>query len=156
MTVAEWCLFGAALLPLLTLAPTKALAPREFDNANPRDLSFYEQPIRKRALGAHSNGFEVFPFFAVAVLLAELKHSPQHWLDGLAIAFLSIRVAYVVAYVADRPTLRTTLWNVAFACNVGIFFLSGFGVPGAVVAMLLGICFAAAVWGVLIFGPARD
>lgn len=82
MTIAEWCLFGAALLPLLTLAPTKAMAPKEFDNANPRDPSFYQEPIRRRALGAHANGFEVFPFFAASVLLAELKHSPQHWLDA--------------------------------------------------------------------------
>jgi len=40
MTVAEWCLFGVIVLALLTLAPVKPLAGREFDNANPRDPSF--------------------------------------------------------------------------------------------------------------------
>jgi uncharacterized MAPEG superfamily protein len=69
MTGAEWCLFGAVLLYLVTLAPTKGLAPREFDNANPRDPKFFEHPVRKRALGAHINGIETFPFFAAAVLL---------------------------------------------------------------------------------------
>jgi uncharacterized MAPEG superfamily protein len=142
MTLAEWCLFGAIVLALLTLAPVKPLAGREFDNANPRDPSFYEKPVRRRALGAHINGLETFPFFAVSILLAEFRHSPQSWIDGLAIAFLLTRLCFVAAYIGDRATLRTTLWNAAMAFNLGIFFLSGFGVPGAIIATLIGIAFA--------------
>jgi uncharacterized MAPEG superfamily protein len=149
MTGAEWCLFGAVLLYLVTLAPTKGLAPREFDNANPRDPKFFEQPIRKRALGAHINGIETFPFFAAAVLLAEFRHAPQDWVDGLALAFLLTRVAFVAAYVGDRPTLRTVLWNAAFAFNLGLFFLSGYGLRGALVATTIGIAWALALWPML-------
>ena len=134
MTIAEWCLLGAVMLYLLTLAPAKALALREFDNANPRDPDFYEHPVRKRALGAHINGIETFPFFAAAVLLAEFRDAPQQWTDGLAVAFLVARIAFVGAYLANRPTLRTVLWNAAMAFNLGIFFLSVFGVKGATVA----------------------
>ncbi|MEO7364976.1 MAG: MAPEG family protein [Sphingomicrobium sp.] len=155
MTIAEWCLFGSVMLYLLTLAPTKALAPRVFDNANPRDPSFYAHPVRKRVLGAHINGIETFPFFAAAVLLAEFRNAPQDWIDGLALAFLVTRIAFVAAYVADRPTLRTVLWNVAMAFNIGIFFLSGFGVSGAVVATLVGLSFAAALWPLLSIGAKR-
>jgi uncharacterized MAPEG superfamily protein len=142
MTVAEWCLFGAIVLALLTLAPVKPLAGLEFDNANPRDPHFYEKPVRRRALGAHTNGLETFPFFAVSILLAEFRHSPQAWIDSLAVAFLLTRLAFVAAYVGNRPTLRTTLWNAAMAFNLGIFFLSGFGVSGAIIASLIGIAFA--------------
>jgi uncharacterized MAPEG superfamily protein len=142
MTVAEWCLFGAIMLALITLAPVKPLAGREFDNANPRDPHFYEKPIRRRALGAHVNGLETFPFFAVSILLAEFRHSPQSWIDGLAVAFLLTRLGFVAAYISDRPALRTTFWNAAMAFNLGIFFLSGFGVFGATVAMLIGMVFA--------------
>jgi uncharacterized MAPEG superfamily protein len=149
MTGAEWCLFGAVLLYLVTLAPTKGLAPREFDNANPRDPKFFEQPIRKRALGAHINGIETFPFFAAAVLLAEFRHAPQDWVDGLALAFLLTRVAFVAAYVGDRPTLRTVLWNAAFAFNLGLFFLSGYGLRGALIATAIGIAWALALWPML-------
>ena len=155
MTIAEWCLFGAVILYLLTLAPTKALAPREFDNANPRDLRFYEHPIRKRVLGAHINGIETFPFFAAAILLAEFRNASQNWIDGLALAFLVTRIAFVLAYVADRATLRTVLWNVAMAFNVGIFFLSGFGESGAVIATLVGLGFALALWPLLSIGSAH-
>jgi uncharacterized MAPEG superfamily protein len=130
------------MLALLTLAPVKPLAGREFDNANPRDPHFYEKPIRRRVLGAHINGLETFPFFAVSILLAEFRHSPQPWTDGLAAAFLVTRLAFVAAYICDRPTLRTMFWNTAMAFNLGIFFLSGFGVSGAVVAASIGIAFA--------------
>jgi uncharacterized MAPEG superfamily protein len=123
MTLAEWCLFGAVLLYLLTLAPVKALGHRDFDNAAPRDPDFYEAPIRKRALGAHMNGIETFPFFAAAVLLAEFRHAPQERVDLLALGFLVTRFAYVLAYLGDRPTIRTILWNIAMLFNTGIFFL---------------------------------
>ena len=149
MTGAEWCLFGAVLLYLVTLAPTKGLAPREFDNANPRDPKFFEHPVRKRALGAHINGIETFPFFAAAVLLAEFRNAPQDWVDGLALAFLITRVGFVAAYVGNRPTLRTVLWNAAFAFNLGLFFLSGYGVRGALIVTATGIVWAVALWPML-------
>lgn len=123
MTIAECCLFGAVLLYLLTVAPAKAIGFRDFDNATPRDPAFYMHPLRARALGAHLNGIETFPFFAVAVLLAEFRAAPQSTIDALAVAFLVIRLAFVLAYLANRSTLRTILWNVGFFVNAAIFFL---------------------------------
>ena len=61
MTNAEWMLFAAVLLFLLTLAPVKVLGPKRFDNSNPRDPAFYTPGIAARALGAHLNGIEIFP-----------------------------------------------------------------------------------------------
>src|SRR6266853_3749453 len=123
MTVAEFCVFGAVLLYLLTIAPFKPIGWRQFDNAKPRDPAFYQDPLRARALGAHLNGIETFPFFAAAVLLAEFRTSPQNLVNELAVLFLIVRVAYVLTYLGDRPTLRSILWNIGFAINVGIFFL---------------------------------
>ena len=73
MTIAEWCVFGTLLLYLLTIASVKWAGHRQFDNARPRDPDFYADAIRARALGAHQNGIEAFPFLAVAVLLAEFR-----------------------------------------------------------------------------------
>lgn len=123
MTVAEWCIFGAVLLYLLTIAPFKAVGARRFDNAKPRDPAFYDDPLRARALGAHINGIETFPFFAAAVLLAEFRAAPQNLINELAVLFLIVRIAFVFTYLGDRPTLRSILWNVGFAINVAIFFL---------------------------------
>jgi uncharacterized MAPEG superfamily protein len=123
MTVAEWCVFGALMLYLLTIAPVKWIGYRRFDNAKPRDPAFYADPLRARALGAHQNGIETFPFFAIAVLLAEFRDGPQRLIDELAILFLIVRIAYVLTYLGDRPTLRSILWNIGFAINLAIFFM---------------------------------
>ena len=123
MTVAEWCIFGTLMLTLLTIAPIKWIGYRRFDNAKPRDPAFYADPLRARALGAHQNGIETFPFFAIAVLLAEFRAGPQRLIDELAILFLIVRIAYVFTYLGDRPTLRSILWSIGFAINLAIFFI---------------------------------
>ncbi len=123
MTIAEWMVFGAVILYLLTVAPVKAVGYKTFNNANPRDPAFYKTGIAARALGAHINGIETFPFFAVAVLLAEFRHAPQHWIDWLAMAFVAIRLVFVLAYLGNWPTTRTLLWNLGFAVNTAIFFM---------------------------------
>ena len=123
MTIAEWCVFGAVLLYLLTIAPVKWIRFRRFDNSKPRDGAFYEDPIAARALGAHLNGLETFPFFAVAVLLAEFRLGPQRLIDELAVLFVIVRIAYVFTYLGDRPTLRSILWSIGFAINLAIFFM---------------------------------
>ena len=123
MTLAEWCVFGALLLYLVTIVSVKWIRFRGFDNSRPRDPAFYADAIRARALGAHQNGIEAFPFFAVAVLLAEFRAAPQHLIDELAILFLIVRISYVFTYLGNRPTLRSILWSIGLAINIAIFFL---------------------------------
>src|SRR5258708_12540815 len=123
MTVAEWCVFGTLMLYLLTIAPIKWLGFRQFDNAHPRDPAFYDDRLRARALGAHLNGIEAFPFFAAAVLLAEFRGAPQNLINELAVLFLIVRIAYVLTYLGDRPPLRPSLWNIGGVINWGVFFL---------------------------------
>jgi uncharacterized MAPEG superfamily protein len=123
MTAAEWCVFGTLMLYLLTIASIKWIGLRRFDNSKPRDPAFYHDGLGARALGAHQNGIEAFPFFAVAVLLAEFRAGPQRLINELAILFLIVRIAYVLTYLGDRPTLRSILWSIGFAINLAIFFM---------------------------------
>jgi uncharacterized MAPEG superfamily protein len=123
MTVAEWCVFATLMLYLLSIASIKWIRFRRFDNSRPRDPAFYDDPIAARALGAHQNGIEAFPFFAVAVLLAEFRAGPQRLIDELAVLFVIVRIAYVFTYLGNRPTLRSILWSIGFAINIAIFFM---------------------------------
>jgi uncharacterized MAPEG superfamily protein len=123
MTVAEWCVFASLMLTLLTIASVKWFRFGRFDNSKPRDPAFYEGPFAARALGAHQNGIEAFPFFAVAVLLAEFRACPQNLINELAVLFVIVRIAYVFTYIGNRPTLRSILWSIGFAINIAIFFL---------------------------------
>jgi uncharacterized MAPEG superfamily protein len=123
MTVAEWCVFAIVALYLLTIVAVKRLGGRQYDNTLPRDPAFYQDAIRARALGAHQNGIEAFPFFAAAVLLAEFRTAPQNLINELAVLFLIVRIAYVLTYIGNRPRLRSILWNLGFTINIVIFFL---------------------------------
>jgi uncharacterized MAPEG superfamily protein len=123
MTVAEFCIFGVVAIYLLTIVPVKWIGSRNYDNSKPRDPAFYEDALRSRALGAHQNGLEAFPFFAAAVLLAEFRGAPQNLINELAVLFLIVRIAYVLTYIGNRPRLRSILWNIGFVINVAIFFL---------------------------------
>ena len=111
------------MLYLLTIVPIKWIGFRRYDNSRPRDPAFFEDPLRARALGAHQNGIEAFPFFTAAVLLAEFRAAPQNLINELAVLFLIVRIAYVLTYLGNRPRLRSILWNIGFAINLAIFFM---------------------------------
>jgi uncharacterized MAPEG superfamily protein len=122
MTIADLCLLGAVVLTILSIVPGKLDGVREYNNANPRDPGFYTSGLRARSQGAHLNGYEAFPFFAAAVILAEMRAVPQGMVNALAVAFVVVRVVYVLLYLADRPTARSIVWFIGLGCNLAIFF----------------------------------
>jgi uncharacterized MAPEG superfamily protein len=122
MTIADLCLFAAVVLTVLSIVPAKLDGRREYDNANPRDPRFYTAGLRARSQGAHQNGYEAFPFFAASVILAEMRAVPQGTVDSFAVAFILARIAYVLLYLGDRPSLRSAVWFIALLCNLAIFF----------------------------------
>ena len=77
--------------------------------------------LRKRAYGAHLNGLEAFPLFAVGVITAMLRGVPQTWLDMAACSWLVVRVLYTAVYLADLARIRPTLWAVSVLISTGIF-----------------------------------
>ena len=75
---------------------------------------------------AHLNSFKAFPLFAVAVIIAVLCKAPQSAVDGIAVAFVLVCVALIGCYLADRASLRSFVWVIAFALNVSLFFFAAF------------------------------
>jgi uncharacterized MAPEG superfamily protein len=120
MTLALWCVLFTALMPLVTTGIAKVLAGG-YDNHDPRTRAQDYEGMARRAHAAHLNGFEAFPLFAVAVLVAEMKGGPRGMVDLLAVAHAGLRIGYVAAYLYDRPTLRSVLWVLALAATIGIF-----------------------------------
>src|SRR5271167_16389 len=101
MTIADLCLLASVILTIASIMPAKASGRREYDNGNPRDPRFYTPGLRARSLGAHLNGYEAFPFFAASVILAEMRSVPQATVNGLAVAFIAIRIVYVLMYLGN-------------------------------------------------------
>ena len=129
-TVAYWCVLVAVLLPLAcaSLAKWQAFGrPRSqggFDNADPRAWLAQQEGWKKRANAAQANSFEALPFFIGAVIIAHQLGAPQTRLDILAVVFITLRIIYIVMYVAGLPNTRSAIWALAFLVNIGIF-LSG-------------------------------
>jgi uncharacterized MAPEG superfamily protein len=124
MTIAFWCVLAAAGLTYLCTALAKAggrMPPGA--NATPRQWLDQLQGWPKRAHWAQQNGFEVFPIFAAAVIIAALAHAPQERADLLAEVFVASRLVYIVLYLADLSWLRTLAWIVGIVCCVRLFFL---------------------------------
>ena len=73
------------------------------------------------ASSAQLNAFEAFPLFAAAVIIAHLAGGRQATIDLLAVAFVSFRIIYTLAYLYDRPLLRSLVWSAALFCVIGRF-----------------------------------
>ena len=123
MTISLWCVLTAGLLPYVAIAAAKA-GPG-FDNHLPRAWLATLTGWRARAYAAHLNGFEAFPLFAVAVLVAHYTGAPQGKVDTLALIFVGTRFLYLIADLTDFATLRTILWLISIITTVRIFVAGG-------------------------------
>jgi len=127
-TVAYWCVFIAALLPMACawLAKSTGIGkPRReggFDNRDPRGWLARQTDWQARANAAQANSFEALPFFIGAVIVAHQLGASQTQVDILAVLFVTLRIIYIAMYVAGLPTIRSAIWTLALLANVGIFF----------------------------------
>ena len=127
-TIAYWCVFVAALLPFACAWIAKGPGfgkPRRdggYDNHDPRAWLARQTDWHARANAAQANSFEALPFFIGAVVIAHQLAAPQARVDILAMLFVTLRVIYIAMYVAGLPGIRSAIWCLAFAVNIGILF----------------------------------
>ena len=121
MHISYYMVLTAGLLPYLTVGGAKAKPG--YDNANPRTYLAHLQGWRARADFAHRNHFESFPFFAAAVIIAQLKQTPQHTIDALAVAFIVIRLLYTACYLSGLASLRSIVWFAGVVCTTALFVM---------------------------------
>jgi uncharacterized MAPEG superfamily protein len=127
-TIAYWCVLATALLPVVCAGIAKFGMMRTppstggYDNADPRSWLLRQTDWRARANNAQANTFEALPFFFAAVIIAHQLQASQWTVDALALAFVVLRLAYVAAYVANKPNLRSAVWMLALLANVAILF----------------------------------
>lgn len=128
MSLSQWCLLAAALLPIVCAGIAKSgrfSVPRReggYDNALPRAWLAQQEGWRARANAAQANSFEALPFFVGALLWAQMAGAVQARIDALAAAFVLLRVAYIALYIGDRPNGRSVVWALAWLCCVALLF----------------------------------
>ncbi len=123
MTIAYWCVLAAALLPYAFTGLAKFTGGK-FNNKRPREWLDQLEGWRQRANWTQLNGFEAFPPFAAAVIVAHLLQAPQGTVDKLAMAFIGLRVLYGVCYLANWHWQRSLVWFASFGCVVALFVVA--------------------------------
>lgn len=129
LTVAYWAVLVAALLPIFCAGLAKwgrfGVPRREggYDNHNPRDWLARQGDWRARANAAQANSFEALPLFMGAVIIAHQLGAQQTRLDLLAFLYVTLRLVYILLYVADQATARSIVWTLALVVNITIFFV---------------------------------
>ncbi|MQA40138.1 MAPEG family protein [Rugamonas aquatica] len=129
MTIANWCVLAACMLPTATVGLAKLASAKlargagRYDNKQPREWAAGLTGWQARANAAQMNGFEILPLFIAAVVLAQQAHGDQGRIDTLALGFIGLRLVYIALYLANVDTLRTLVW------------LAGVGVSIALLAM---------------------
>lgn len=127
-TVAYWCVLLAALMPILCAGIakwgtfSKSRKDGGYDNHDPRAWLARQKDWRARANAAQANTFEALPFFFAAVIIAHQLGAYQARLDILAFFWLTLRMVYILMYVAGLPTARSIIWAVALLVNIAILF----------------------------------
>ncbi|KQV54126.1 MULTISPECIES: MAPEG family protein [unclassified Duganella] len=123
MTVANWCIAAACVLPMMVAMTSKVASVKgkdRYDNTEPRDWASRQAGWMKRANAAQMNGFEALPLFIAAVILAQQAHANQDRVDILAMSFVLIRVTYSIIYISNLATLRTVVWFAGMGVSLAI------------------------------------
>lgn len=129
MTVAQYCLLAACLLPIVCagVAKSRGFGKRRrdggFDNHLPREWLASLEGWQARANAAQANSWEALPMFAAGLFVAHQHQAAQTTVDALALAFIAARVAFIGLYVADLASLRSLVWTAGVAACVGLFFV---------------------------------
>lgn len=129
MDIPFLCVLLVFLLNYLTKIPVAsamAKLPGGYNNHLPRDQQAQLTDRGKRALGAHLNGFEVFPAFAAAVIMAHLTGVNANILSILSVIFVVSRLIYIYLYLNDKATLRSLIWGIGILCVLFIFIAAIF------------------------------
>ena len=128
-TVAYWCVFVAAILPIVCAGIAKygmmttSKHKGGYDNNNPRAWLASQTDWRARANSAQANTFEALPFFFAAVIIAHQLQAQQTQLDILAFLFVVLRMIYILMYVADMAKTRSIVWAIALLTNIAILLI---------------------------------
>ncbi|MEN8641296.1 MAPEG family protein [Pseudomonas sichuanensis] len=127
MTVALWCILIALALPPLCALIAKVSSGRfgMRDNHDPRAFLDTLSGLPRRAHAAQQNGYEAFPAFAAAVLVADIVgNAEQVTQDVLGVMYITSRLLYIICYLADWAALRSIVWFAGLALIVAFFVVS--------------------------------
>ena len=124
MTVPFWCLFAAALIPILLAFSGGYFKSQQFgsvDNNNPRVQTAQLTGTGARAVAAQSNAWEALAVFAPAVIVNHLGGGDPGTATIMSLVWIGARIVHAGAYLADVAPLRSLAFLVATGCSITLF-----------------------------------
>ena len=82
------------------------------------------QGVGKRAHNAQLNAFESTPGFIAGVLVATHLGAPEMLVDGLAVAWVVLRLLYGLCYLYDWAAARSAVFSAALAVTLALFVIN--------------------------------
>ncbi|MCF8060026.1 MAG: MAPEG family protein [Bacteriovoracaceae bacterium] len=123
MNIAIFCIFIASILPIVFVAFAKLTGGFKLGhNHHPRNFLNKLEGRASLAKSAHDNSWEAFAPFAVAVLACLFVGVSRPIVDQLAISFVVFRFIYGLAYIFDKPTIRSIIWFAAWSCVAILYY----------------------------------
>ncbi len=133
LTVIPYLCIAATYLmvfwPRSVAAGEMARMPGGYDNGNPREQQVRLTGRGARAIAAHQNTLEALPFFGIAVVAAMQRAVDVLVVDVLSLAFVAARLGFVLAYLADRGSLRSGLFSLGALASLILCLCAAFGWP---------------------------
>ncbi|MGY0399704.1 MAG: MAPEG family protein [Ostreibacterium sp.] len=124
MTVAYWCVFIVMFFPLICAmyAKIKSHGFTRESNHNVREFFAKSTGVTARANAAQLNSYEIFPVFAVAVVIVHLTGvAEQMTINIWAIIFVISRALFCYCYIADLARTRSIVWSIGFISVIALF-----------------------------------
>lgn len=120
MSTAYWCILIAMIFPYFFVVLSRT---SQSVADIPIQRKFFEKLTgwKLRSYWIHLNSFEIFPPFAISVVIAHQLHATQSLLDILAITFVILRIVYAICYLYNTALLRTFVFGLGLICVVVIF-----------------------------------
>jgi uncharacterized MAPEG superfamily protein len=119
--------FGLVYVPRLIVSREMAKLEGGYNNSEPRAQQAKLDGLGRRALGAHQNGFEAFAPFAIGVLASIQRGGNVQAAAYMSILFIVARSAYIYAYLANKPTLRSGMWTLGILATSVLMILAIIG-----------------------------
>nr|WP_136250391.1 MAPEG family protein [Ningiella ruwaisensis] len=119
------CMAIVLFMPMLAKVPLAYLMHKEgkYDNRHPRSQQNRLEGLGARAKAAHDNCFEAICFFAPTVLLVLALDAHTVYTAQLCIAFVLLRLIYLICYWCNWHIARSTVWVIAMGTIVAHFVL---------------------------------
>jgi uncharacterized MAPEG superfamily protein len=114
----------AGVLPYISTSIAKAGAFSSRDNGRTRDWQNELSGWRQRAHWSQLNGFEGYPLFAAAVICAIVLAPDSAIALQVAWGYIAFRVAFIVCFLTDRPSLRSLVWFGGLGSCIGLFVIA--------------------------------